>query len=241
MSEYAYEVPCTFTCEPLLFVLGHMMSRSTTVRAPSARNATNAAHVLATETSRNVHVVDDAYLLVMMDEPFEAVSVARAHNLAPRRCIASGLALELVRESNAWPWLCSELQLDPRRSYQRGIVKLPDVGVTELPPDVGELPDGQGVWLFVLHPDGVQQLAFIDREHTIGRVGSGANVDIEIYDKRVSRQHATIKPFQGTWAIEDRASTSGTFFEGARIRSRCLMPGMVFRLGETTLVVLSVR
>jgi hypothetical protein len=240
------DFPSTFTCEPLLFVLGHMLPRPNTIGPTVASTATDAARMLATEASRNVQVVDDSHLLMIMEEPFEAVSTARAHQLIPSRCLASGLALELLRgpggqpSGYTWTWLCQQLQIDDAPSYTQGIVKLPGIAAAVLPPEATEIPAGPGVWIWIVDGGGVDQLVFVDRARTIGRT-QGIAADIGIDDPTVSRQHAAIVPFRGTWAIEDRGSTSGTWIDGGQVRSRCLLPGMVFGLGKSKLVVLSVR
>jgi hypothetical protein len=237
------DIPCTFTCEPLLFVLGRMLPRGRGAVGPTvANNAVEAARMLATELSRNVIVVDGHQLLVMLDEPFEAVAAARSLDLSPERCIASGLALELLREpagepsSYTWTWLCRQLKVSEEPSYATGLVQL-GIGLHTLPPDTAEIPAGSGVWLWILDGEGGRQrIVFIDRKQTIGRQG-----DISLVDIALSRQHVAISKYQNTWLIEDTASVSGTYLEGVQIAKRCLVPGMVFHVGSSKLVVLSVR
>jgi hypothetical protein len=229
------DVPYTFQCREMLFVLGRMRP---TPGQPDTGTVTDAAMQLANELSRNVIVVDDQELLVELDEPVEAVAVARSLELRVARCVAAPLAMELLRESggpakDAWGWLRTQLRL--QHDLASGIVKLDDVDRTTLPDNVDTIPDGKGVLLWIIH--GVDdRIEFVDREILLGRQG-----DLVIDDTIVSRTHARLVPRHGTWAIENQSATHSTYADGRPIRSRCLVPGMTIGIGPARIVVLSVR
>jgi hypothetical protein len=229
------DVPYTFQCREMLFVLGRMRPAP---GQPETGTVTQAAMELANELKRNVIVVDDQELLVELDEPVEAVAIARALELRVSRCVAAPLAMELLRESggpakDAWDWLRGQLKL--QHDLATGIVKLEDVDRATLPPNVDTIPDGKGVLLWIIH--GLDdRVEFTDREIVIGRQG-----DLVIDDSIVSRTHARIVARHGTWAIENQSATHATYADGRPIRSRCLVPGMTIGVGPARIVVLSVR
>ena len=212
-------VPYTFQCKELLFVLARMLPQ----RWVSERGTVlEAAGQLANSLSREVVIVDDQELLVVLDDPVESVAVAQSFELKPVRCIASPHALELLRESGeparmTWTWLRGQLRLDS--DPVAGVVKLPKLPRDRLPDGVDIVPDGPGVWLWQVAP--VEDVVFVGREQPIGR--------------------AAIVPYRGTWAIMDRGSVNGTFVDDRRCNSRCLVPGMIIRVDDVTLIVLSVR
>lgn len=211
-------VPYTFQCKELLFVLAQMLPQR---EVSEQGTVLQAAGQLANSLSREVVIVDDQQLLVVLDDPVEAVAIAQSHGLRLAHCIASPLALELLRESGEparmmWSWLKRQLLI---HSEPAGIVKLGKLRRDRLPDGIDIVPDGPGVWLWIVAPD--ERVVFVDRAHAIGR--------------------AAIVPFRETWAIEDRLSVSGTYVDDRLCRSRCLVPGMMIRIDEITLVVLSVR
>jgi putative peptide zinc metalloprotease protein len=70
---------------------------------------------------------------------------------------------------------------------------------------------------------------------TIGRASSN---DIRLTDPSVSRKHARIDADSGEARLEDVGSSSGTYVDGRRLRSRTrLLPGAVIELGDTHLEV----
>jgi hypothetical protein len=234
--------PYTFQCKELLFVLVRMLPPM-----PISENGTirQAAGQLANTLSRNVEIVDNHELLVTLDEPVEAVVIARDLGLPAKQCIASPLALELLAEPGspavgAWIWLRQQLAMtNPSTSV--GIVRLTGLARQQLPLGIDQIPDGPGVLLWIHPPPiGVDQVFFIDRARTLGQ-----QADVVIDRPGVSRVHAAIVPFQGTWAIEDRTLNdpfpAGTVVDNHPCRSRCLVPGMIIGLGNARLVVLSVR
>jgi hypothetical protein len=212
-------VPYTFQCKELLFVLRMLPQH----RFSSERGSVlEVAGQLANSISREVVIVDDQELLVVLDDPVEAVVTAKTHGLTVAWCIASPLALDLLREAGepartTWAWLCNQLkiQADPIA----GIVKLPRLSRDCLPDGVDVVPDGPGVWVWQLLPE--ERVMFVEREQPFGR--------------------AAIVPFRDTWAIENRSSMWGTFVDDRKCTSRCLVPGMVIKIDEVTLIVLSVR
>lgn len=226
----------TFQCRSMLFMLGQMIPPPDLAEAGTL---TQAAAQLANTLSREVHIVDDEAILVELDEPVEAIALARELELRVRSCIASPLALELVLDPGAparaaWTWLRTQLGNIAPPSF--GIVKLPGIDRITLPASVDLLPDRPGVLLWIL---GVEdRLELVIDTCAIGR---GPGADLTLDDPTLSRVHAAIVPYRGTWALQDRDSASGTYLDDRHIDTRCLVPGMVIRIGATRIVVLSVR
>jgi transcriptional regulator with GAF, ATPase, and Fis domain len=68
-------------------------------------------------------------------------------------------------------------------------------------------------------------------------LGSAPHCDIIVVDPTVSRVHAEIEPRnEGIW-IRDLNSRNGTFVEGVRIESACVLHGFTIRVGSTDVVV----
>jgi hypothetical protein len=206
-------VPYTFQCKELLFVLARMLPQK---GISEHGTVLQAAAQLANTLSREVVIVDDQELLVVLDDPFEAIATAKAAGLRLERCIASPLALELVRDGT-WDWLCRQLGLEG--DAPTGIVKLPGLSRDGLPDGVDVVPDGPGVWVWQIAP--ADRVVFVDRTTPIGK--------------------AEIVPFGDTWAIADRGSQWGTYVDDRKCSSRCLVPGMMIRIDDVTLIILSVR
>ena len=90
----------------------------------------------------------------------------------------------------------------------------------------------------------VPRLAWTDdsgpRTATVDRrcvVGAAPHCDIIIADQTVSRVHAEIEPREdGIW-IRDLNSRNGTFVEGVRVESACVLHGFSIRVGATTILV----
>ena len=226
----------TFQCRSLLFVLGQMLPPPDLAEAGTL---TQAAAQLANTLSREVHVIDDTEILVELDEPVEAIALARELELRVRTCIASPLALELVLDPGAparaaWDWLRGQLGTIAPPSF--GIVKLRGIDRITLPAAVDQLPDRTGVLLWIL---GVEDR--IELVYDTCTLGRGPNADLTVDDPTLSRVHAALVPYRGTWALQDRDSASGTYIDDRLVHTRCLVPGMVIRLGRTRIVVLSVR
>jgi transcriptional regulator with GAF, ATPase, and Fis domain len=68
-------------------------------------------------------------------------------------------------------------------------------------------------------------------------LGSAPHCDVIIGDPTVSRVHAEIEPREeGVW-IRDLNSRNGTFVEGVRVESACVLHGFTIRVGSTDVVV----
>ncbi len=68
-------------------------------------------------------------------------------------------------------------------------------------------------------------------------LGSAPHCDIIIADQAVSRVHAEIEPRdEGIW-VRDLNSRNGTFVEGVRVESACVLHGFTIRVGATDLLV----
>ena len=75
-------------------------------------------------------------------------------------------------------------------------------------------------------------------ELTDGRtlsVGRGQACDLKVNDPRVSRMHCRLQMDQGSMAIRDADSSSGTLVNGKRIAQHTLRPGDVIQIGGTKL------
>jgi hypothetical protein len=69
------------------------------------------------------------------------------------------------------------------------------------------------------------------------RIGRASDNDIVVRDGRASRYHARIIIANGTLAIEDLASSNGTFVDGRAVRQEPLAPNAVVTIGDTLLRV----
>jgi two-component system response regulator GlrR len=68
-------------------------------------------------------------------------------------------------------------------------------------------------------------------------VGSAPHCDVIIADQTVSRVHAEIEPRdEGIW-VRDLNSRNGTFVEGVRVESACVLHGFTIRIGATSILV----
>lgn len=68
-------------------------------------------------------------------------------------------------------------------------------------------------------------------------VGSAPHCDVIVADQTVSRVHAEIEPREeGIW-IRDLNSRNGTFVEGVRVESACVLHGFSIGVGATTILV----
>ncbi len=116
------DVYCTFSCPRLLFVLG-MVPHGVPTPDPGHRVAEAAQVHLARALSRDVLLVEGE-LFVELDDPIEAIVAARDHDLYLQCCIASGAAIELLREPDAparetWGWPCKKLPMSPQARRRR--------------------------------------------------------------------------------------------------------------------------
>lgn len=66
-------------------------------------------------------------------------------------------------------------------------------------------------------------------------VGSSAACDVRLSDSSISRHHFTLREEAKGHLIRDEGSTNGTLLNGTPIREAFLKPGMMIRLGQTTL------
>jgi hypothetical protein len=69
------------------------------------------------------------------------------------------------------------------------------------------------------------------------RIGRASDNDIVVRDGRASRYHARIIIANGTLAIEDLASSNGTFVDGRAVRQEPLALNAVVTIGDTLLRV----
>ena len=71
--------------------------------------------------------------------------------------------------------------------------------------------------------------------HQTNTIGRGPHQDIDLQDPQASRQHAAISWADGSYWVQDRTSTNGTYLNGGRIYGPTrLKDGDVLLMGETT-------
>ena len=63
-------------------------------------------------------------------------------------------------------------------------------------------------------------------------LGRGPNVDIEIADETLSRQHAAVEYTGGRFRVEDLGSTNGLTVNGERVQASELDHGDSFKIGN---------
>jgi CRP-like cAMP-binding protein len=64
-------------------------------------------------------------------------------------------------------------------------------------------------------------------------IGRDTNNAIRLTDATVSRNHARVRYWQGSWMVEDAGSTNGIIINGERVGKASLKPGSSFRIGQT--------
>jgi pSer/pThr/pTyr-binding forkhead associated (FHA) protein len=90
-------------------------------------------------------------------------------------------------------------------------------------------------YLIQKQPDGsvVKQWDLRDKPLTVGR---GDQVNVQIEDNEMSRQHFVISPKGGGYLIQDLNSRNGTHVNGQRISETALKPNDKIRAGQTQFV-----
>jgi len=68
------------------------------------------------------------------------------------------------------------------------------------------------------------------------KIGRAENMDIRLADETMSREHASIWWEDGSFYIQDEASTSGTLVNGEKVTRETLADNDVIELGKTKLV-----
>lgn len=237
------DVYCTLSCPRLIFVLG-MVPRGVPNTDPEGRRAEAARLILSEALGAAVELVDGE-LFVELHDPIEAIVAARDHDLYLQRCIASGAALELLREPDAaaratWRWLCGKLAMSPSQTYPDGYVKL-GIGRHTVPRAAPELAGEPGLVLWILPAAGDEQVVRLERATRISAQSHAAPGDLALADPSIDGGHCEVFARDGRWLVADRGSTSGTFCEGSRVAERRLLPGTMIRVGGSLLIVLAAR
>lgn len=94
----------------------------------------------------------------------------------------------------------------------------------------------RSLWLIVRGlPPEVWSRRIKARKQIIGRAAECA---IQLYDERVSRQHAKIWERGGVVFIRDLNSRNGTFLDGVRVTRCALLSGKSLRIGDITFEVI---
>jgi DNA-binding NtrC family response regulator len=65
------------------------------------------------------------------------------------------------------------------------------------------------------------------------RVGSESHLKVEIPDRFLSNDRASLQRVLGSWLLEDKGSKNGTFIDGEKIERQELDDGAVFEIGHT--------
>jgi two-component system, NtrC family, response regulator GlrR len=78
------------------------------------------------------------------------------------------------------------------------------------------------------------QSALIERRCVLG---SASHCDIIVLDDAVSRVHAEIEPREDELWVRDLNSRNGTFVEGVRIESACVLNGFTIQVGTTNVLI----
>jgi pSer/pThr/pTyr-binding forkhead associated (FHA) protein len=64
------------------------------------------------------------------------------------------------------------------------------------------------------------------------RIGRGAECELVLNSREVSRVHARIEAWDGIFRIMDEGSSNGTYVNGRRVRRKELKVGDVLRFGD---------
>jgi pSer/pThr/pTyr-binding forkhead associated (FHA) protein len=95
----------------------------------------------------------------------------------------------------------------------------------------------QCIWLVIRGlPPEVWSRRIKARKQIIGRT---ADCAIQIFDERVSRQHAKIWERRGVAFIRDLKSRNGTFVDGERVERCTLLSGKALRIADITFEVIA--
>jgi len=82
--------------------------------------------------------------------------------------------------------------------------------------------------IILMHADKIINQYTITKEETT--IGRGAGCDIVIDNSGVSRHHAVIKEKDGTFFVEDKGSTNGTFIKGEKIGMKEIKNGDIIQI-----------
>lgn len=79
----------------------------------------------------------------------------------------------------------------------------------------------------------VQVVLKLDQSHELGWIGRDSHADLVLLDPSVSRRHCKVRQMgRDRWALEDLASSNGTFVNGEKVRRAELHPGDILQLGS---------
>ncbi|MEZ0314142.1 MAG: FHA domain-containing protein [Myxococcota bacterium] len=123
----------------------------------------------------------------------------------------------------------------------------PRLNTSELDSLLGEVDDilGQNVvrdtalspaipFVLELRVRGTDQVCTVATEPVV--IGRGQHCDLVLQSAEASREHAVVVRNGGTYVIEDRGSSNGTWFGAEQVRSREIHSGDVFRIGSLDVV-----
>jgi hypothetical protein len=117
------------------------------------------------------------------------------------------------------------------------------IGLSETPfPEAAnpELPEGEHIRFCVVEgPSQGGEFEITRSITTIGRIGGGA--DVEIDDPEVSRSHCAIEVRRDGILLYDLRSTNGTYLRNARVSVVRLEPTSIFRIGTSLLQLKTTR
>lgn len=70
-------------------------------------------------------------------------------------------------------------------------------------------------------------------ERQPGSIGRDPHTDLVLMDPSISRRHCRVRQVtEDTWAVEDLASSNGTFVNGEKVRRAEIHPGDILQLGS---------
>ena|ERR1700722_15831414 len=111
------------------------------------------------------------------------------------------------------------------------------IGLSETPfPDAAspDLPEGERFRVCVLEgPSQGEEFEITSSITTIGRMGGGANIEID--DPEMSRSHCAIEIRHDGILLHDLRSTNGTYLHDSRVSVVRLGPRLIFRAGTSLL------
>ncbi|HEX4382926.1 MAG TPA: FHA domain-containing protein, partial [Myxococcales bacterium] len=65
------------------------------------------------------------------------------------------------------------------------------------------------------------------------QAGSEVHLKVEVPDRFLSSNHASLQRVLGSWLLEDQHSRNGTFVDGQKVERHELSEGTVFEIGHT--------
>jgi FHA domain-containing protein/uncharacterized protein DUF1707 len=90
----------------------------------------------------------------------------------------------------------------------------------------------RAVWHRLTEPDEPPARLALPAQQRKFVIGRGADCDVLVHDRAISRHHARIRRTVEGWDVLDLGSTNGTWLNGRRIRSAIAQPGDELELAD---------